>query len=171
MPVFEPDTTYNLIRIDIGGGAITFILNGQQIDVHNSLNGESNGMNTNSVYLVDEAFLSQPYYISRDNQGYIQNDEPCPVDILQDDYPVIEHILKNNPANGGSMDGDGGLFIPYTPYDVSNLQEGETVSVNFAWDMANSIYLFNGTYYMTDRIEGTCFDFNVAMGGVTLPSE
>jgi hypothetical protein len=161
-------TDINLMRLDIGDGRITFLVDGEVVDV-NCPDGDISRINTNSIVFVDEQFLSAPAYISRSTAAKIAAGTVTAsgLGMSAADFGVVQAVILNNNYYGTDdtyIDADGGLFIPMTPVDISSYDPAtDSLTVSLEWDIAGAIYTDGSAYYMTDRVQGTCFDFSVEL--------
>lgn len=160
---FNTSSRYNIIRIDIGGGYISFIENRREINPQNTITGEESSINANSIVLIDSAYLSTPVYISRDtyqdmkDNNYDWNEG----DILAIDQPLVKALY---PIMGATIvDMDGGLLIPFDPIDFGDYEAVSSVTIDFVWDMTDAVYESDGEWFYTDRVLGTPFDFQVKL--------
>lgn len=158
---------YNLARLDLGGGNIIFVINGNEITVDSSA-GSGSQLNCNSIFFVDSAFLNTAVYIDRTEARAIEAGNSS-------GYAVIDRIIRNSNYNSNFQDGmidvDGALFLTFDPIDFSNYENLENIAVDVTWDMENIItYNDNDTpadtsddsdFLMVDRVENTCFDFQI----------
>jgi hypothetical protein len=142
---FDGSKIYNMIRLDLGGGVIYFEVNGTVITRQE--------LYTNSLWLIDKNYLSEPYYISSSNwnDDYINNPENAVPE-------VVKQICMDT-----SLDGSGGMFYPFEPVDFTQYEEITNVTIDFLWDSENSITYDEVTerYSQVDRVFGTCFDFQI----------
>ena len=59
---------------------------------------------------------------------------------------------------------EGALVIPLDPVDISSFDSSvNTLQIEVSWDIANSIHLRNGEYFMDNRVGNTSFNFEVAL--------
>jgi hypothetical protein len=162
VPAFE-NTTYNMIRVDIGGGNFTFVIDGEEVSPSNAKEGVTDG-GANSVMLVDKAFLSNPLLLGAHDFSLIRQDLEPETEIAEEDRELIELLVEHGWDGETNPDGDidlnGALFIPLDPATVA---DGDNVTVEFSWEMAESVYQQDGQWYMTDRVQGTCYDFSVKL--------
>jgi hypothetical protein len=160
---FDLTERYNIIRIDIGDGRITFVENGFEVLPENTITSEVGGVNTNSIVLVDNKFLSEPQYLSRDIYRQMQTNnydwEVGP--ISETDQPFVEAL--SSIMGSSIVDMDGGLLLPFQPVDFSEYADITGVTVDFLWDITDAIYESEGTWYFTDRVLGTPFDFQIQL--------
>ena len=161
VPTFE-NATYNMIRVDVGGGAFTFVVDGQEVQPKTSQGGSTGGFN--SVMLVDKSFLSAPLLVPGHELELIRAGDDSSLEIPEADRRTIELFAEHGWTSDDNPDGDidlsGALFIPLEPATVA---DGDNVTVEFSWDMAESLYQQNGEWYMADRVQGTCYDFSVKL--------
>lgn len=171
MPEFE-SKTYNVARMDIGGGNINFTMNGSPMNVSSStLFGGS--LNANSIVFIDEAVLSETVYVDRATATDIIQDA---VDGVSGTYgvpTVIAEFVANNAGywNDGTyvaidetvMDVDGALFVPFTPVDLRN-DNAKKVRIKIDWDLDTVFESVNGDeYVLSDVADGTPYNFDVTV--------
>jgi hypothetical protein len=147
------EKVYNIIRIDIGAGDITFVEDGAILN--------PDYLDTNSIALIDSSFLSEPAYISR---GTYQEIRESNYDWDASSIPAVdkECIVALCDVMGAEVvDMDGALLIPFEPKDFTEYKNISEYSVELIWDMEDAIYESGGEWYWTDRVMGTPFDFQV----------
>ena len=159
-------TTINAMRLDIGAGQVTFIIDGKERIVY-AANAEATvGLNCNSIFFVDEGFLSEPILITRDiEQDVISGSATAAsLGISESDFVAVNaiHTSSNWVDEETPIDVNGALILPMTPVDLTGFNpQSETLDVVVRWDIANAVYLRDGEYFMDDRVGGTSFDFEV----------
>lgn len=195
------NTIINLARLDVGAGAITFVINGETRKVLNS-NGESDcfftleeleaayadgdieteeeyyeyldfyntfsGANINSIFFIDNQFLSKPVLCNIDTQEQILNGELTSSDlkISNAEFSFISTLFHNkmDVDEDTMIDVDGALFIPLDPVDISGFDSlVDTLQIEVSWDIANSIHLRDGEYFMDNRVGNTSLNFSVVL--------
>jgi hypothetical protein len=162
VPTFE-NKTYNMIRLDVGGGAFTFVVDGNEITPRTSRDDVGAG-GINSVMLVDKDFLSAPLFVPANDFSLLRQGNEPTVEIPEQDHQVIELFAQHGWDSESNVDGDidlnGALFIPLEPAAVT---DSDNVMVEFSWEMKESVYQQDAAWYMTDRVQGTCYDFSVRL--------
>jgi len=146
----------NMIRFDVGGGKLNFVVDGEEIVIHNQINGDTMGLNANSLFFIDKKFLKEVVYVKMPEGDYY--------DIEEIENEVVKKIVQNSihHDNNTPIDVAGGLFIPFDPISIQNYDPStDKLSLEINWDMKDAIYKEDGQYYMADRIKGTCFDFTI----------
>ena len=159
-------TTINAMRLDIGAGQVTFIIDGEERIVYMADEEATVGLNCNSIFFVDEGFLSEPILITRDiEQDVISGSaSAASLGISDSDFVAVNAIhTSSNWVDGETpIDVNGALILPMSPVDLTGFNpQSETLDVVVRWDIANAVYLRDGEYFMDDRVGGTSFDFEV----------
>ncbi len=169
------NTSINLIRLDIGGGNVTFIIDGlerQMLTVH----GEAfTGINANSILFVDRSFLSRAYLASRDiSQGIIDGiSNAGDLGLSDEDFATISTLVSQSNWHDqvSPMDVDGALFIPASPIDLAGFDPlSQHLALELSWPIAGAIQ-FNGVgYYVDNRVGDSPFDFDLTLKIMDGPS-
>ena len=152
----------NMCRLDIGSGHVEFVVEGELLDV------ELEGLPaTNCLLFVDEEFLSDTYLVTDETVVGILTGEvdSAALGMTEADFDVVHEIVSHGARSDDyRIDVDGVLVIPFTPFDVGDYDpETDSLVIELTWDMDSAIYGDLESYYMTDRVAGTCFDFTVAI--------
>ncbi|HAK46016.1 MAG TPA: hypothetical protein DCO79_08885 [Spirochaeta sp.] len=146
-------TVYDIIRIDIGSGGFSFEHNENHVSVRNTITGESDGINGNSIFLISSTMLDAPYYVPR-TVFYNTKEELIA-------SGRSEWLAEFISASSNNIDMDGALFIPFNGIDLSG--DISVVTVFFEWDIEGAFDDADndGNYEMDNRYNGTCFNFDV----------
>jgi hypothetical protein len=178
LPEFDYTKKYNLIRIDVRDGNISFKDDGTQIVPVNS-EGEEADIKGNSILLVDEEILQSPLYlatwsgqerewdadIEHEYQELIEDQIIAYADagtITEDVKTFLLELLVESYKFGG-FDLSGGLIIPFTPTDFSEYESINNVIIDVQWDMENAWSESGGKYIVEDRVKGLPYDFKVKL--------
>jgi hypothetical protein len=163
-------TKINAIRLDIGSGMVTFEIDGEVVDVHTADWSSANGINGNSIFFVDRAFLSRPILITRDLEWQMVR-EGATAESLDLGLTAAECTLVETIHHSGSVydtvtpiDLNGALIVPMDPVELTGFDAAtETLDIVVTWDMDDAVQIHDGTYFMEDRVGQTCFDFDVSV--------
>ena len=161
-------TLINLARLDIGGGSISFVIDGEERNICHADGNNANGINANSIFFIDQKFLSKSVLITRDIESQLQNDTITASDLSLSDteFSFIKTLFLNNNYvdNETMIDVDGALCIPLDPVDISSYNPATNhLQIEVSWNIANAIHIRNGEYFMDNRVGNTAFNFNVAL--------
>lgn len=161
-------TMINLARLDIGGGQVTFFLDGELRNVLSADGNDGNGINANSIFFIDEQFLKKPVLITRDLETEINNNSLTADDleITEQEFSFIRTLFHNNNTvdNETMIDVNGALCLPLSPVDITSFDpENNTLRIKILWDIADAIHLRDDEYFMDNRVKNTAFDFTVAI--------
>ncbi len=161
-------TTINLIRLDIGAGSVTFVINGEEVDMKKADRSDGNGINANSIIIIDNSFIDEPLLITRDVENQIVGDwiDAESLELTQEEFAAVSAIHKNNNSidSDTPLDVNGALYIPMAPKDISALNaESNHLQISIHWPISNAVHYRNGEYFMDNRIEGTSFNFSVEL--------
>jgi hypothetical protein len=152
----------NMCRLDIGSGHVEFVVDGELLEV------ELEGLPaTNCFLFVDEEFLSDTYLVTDETVVGILSGEVdyANLGMTEADFDVVHEIVSHGARSDDyRIYVDGVLVIPFTPFDIADYDpETDSLVIELSWDMDSAIYEDLGSYYMTDRVAGTCFDFAVSI--------
>lgn len=161
-------TIINLVRLDIGAGQVTFVIDGHERDVRHADGGDANGINANSIFFIDEQFLSKPVLVTRDIERQIHENELSASDLKLTDqeFSFISTLFNNNNSvdSVSMIDVNGALCIPLTPVDISSFDaSANTLRIDLSWNIANAIHVRDGEYFMDNRVGKTSFNFEVSL--------
>lgn len=156
----------NAMRLDVGGGYVTFKIDGEQRTVCRSDGEELNGIDANSIFFVDEKYLSEPVLITRETEHSLFSGEltPASLGISEADFAVAEtiHRSSNLVDSESPIDVNGALILPMTSVDLSGFDPAsESLQVQVSWEIAGAVHEYNGEYFIDCRVGGTAFDFAV----------
>lgn len=140
------NTVINLVRLDILGGNVAFVIDGQERDVKHADDGDANGINANSVFFIDKQFLSKTVLVTRDLESRIHDNDLTASDLnlTDQEFSFINTLLNNNNyVDSVSMiDVNGALCIPLTPVDITSFDaSSNTLRIDLSWDIANAIHV------------------------------
>ncbi len=163
-------TKVNAIRLDIGSGMVTFEIDGVEQDVYTADWSHNSGINGNSIFFVDRAFLSRPILITRVLEEQIARDgEPASslgLGLTEAECTLVETIHRSGSIydTDTPIDLNGALIVPMDPVDLTGFDPAtETLDIVITWDLADVVHLSEGAYVMDDRVGHTCFDFDVSV--------
>jgi hypothetical protein len=162
-------TGINAIRLDIGSGAVSFEVEGELREVYTADRSATNGINGNSMFFVDEAFLARPILITRlmEDQMISQGAraDSLGLGLSAEECTLVEaiHHSSNLVDNETPIDLNGALLVPMDPVDLSGFDPAaETLDIVISWNLADAVRIREGAYVMDDRVSKTCFDFSVS---------
>lgn len=163
-------TTVNTIRLDIGSGQVTFEIDGETPDVYTADGSGTNGINGNSIFFVDRAFLQRPILITRLMEEQIARDgEPASslgLGLTEAECALVETIHRSGSIydTDTPIDLNGALIVPMDPVDLTGFDPAtETLDIVIRWNLAEAVQVEDGSYVMDDRVGHTCFDFDVSV--------
>lgn len=127
---------------------------------------DASGINANSIFFVDQAFLSEPILITRViEQEVIAGIATAEsIGISDDDFAIVDvlHTSSNWNDESTPIDVNGALILPLSPVDLTGFDPiSETLDIVVSWEIANAVQLRDGEYFMDNRVGGTAFDFTV----------
>jgi len=194
-------TKINLVRLDIGGGGISFKVDGQTrkilradgsssectftltelesayasaeiteeeynvyLDVYNTYSG----IDANSIFFIDKQFLSKPVLVERDLQEklILGSISASDLNVTDSEFSFLRTLFSNNNYIDAvtMIDVDGALCVPLEPVDISQFDSSvNSLVIEISWNIANSIHVRNGEYFMDNRVGNTSLDFRVAL--------
>lgn len=162
-------TGINAIRLDIGSGAVSFEIGGELRDVYTADRSATNGINGNSMFFVDTAFLGRPILITRlmEEQMIWQgaSADSLGLGLSEEECTLVEaiHHSSNLVDTETPIDLNGALIVPMDPVDLSGFDPAaETLDIVISWNLADAVQVRDGVYVMDDRVGKTCFDFAVS---------
>ena len=148
----------NMARLDIGAGDVDFIIDGIDRIVT---------IDTNCILFVDEKYVTTPFLLTRAVRDEIISGETDASDLnlSESETSFIKKIISLGPQSSNYMlNIDGALILPFKPYIIDDYDPDiNSLVIEVKWDMNSAIYEELGSYYMTDRVSGTCFDFEVSI--------
>lgn len=162
-------TEINLARLDIGGGGVTFIIDGQEQSVQSADGSSAGGIDANSIFFIDEQFLSKAVLVTRTAEMELQGDSLTAEDLgLSDaEFSFIRTLFRNTntyDTDGTKIDLNGALCLPLTPVDISDFDPlSDTLTIQLTWAIADAIHLRNGEYFLDNRVGKTSFNFEVSL--------
>lgn len=161
-------TVVSAMRLDVGSGLVTFEIDGAEQTVYAADGLSHNGINGNSVFFVDRAYLKQPMLITCDMQTQIINETatPASLGITNDQFDVaqIVHTSSNVVDGDTPMDVNGALIVPMDPVDIGSYDPAtDTFDIVISWRIEDAVHLRDGEYFMDRRVGETCFDFDVRL--------
>jgi hypothetical protein len=163
-------TRINAIRLDIGSGVATFEIDGEVVDVHAADWSTANGINGNSIFFVDRAFLSRPILITRTMEEQMVRDgataASLDIGLTPAECTLVETIHHSSSVYDTvtPIDLNGALIVPMDPVTLTGFDPAtETLDIVISWDMADAVEIHDGIYFMEDRVGSTCFDFDVSV--------
>jgi hypothetical protein len=91
-------TTINAMRLDIGGGGVTFVIDGSERTVNWADGSGNNGINGNSIFFVDRAYLKKPVLVTRDiESGIIDSTASAEsLGLTAAEYELVETIHRSS---------------------------------------------------------------------------
>ena len=161
-------TTVGAMRLDVGSGFVTFEIDGAERVVYTADGSSNNGINGNSIFFVDRAYLKKPMLITRDMEAEIISGAATATSlgITSDQFAVaqIVHMSSNAIDADTPMDVNGALIVPMDPVDISNYDPtNEAFDIVISWQIEDAVHLRDGEYFMDSRVGETCFDFDVSL--------
>ena len=164
-------TMINMIRLDIGSGMVTFEIGGETPEVYTADMGATNGINGNSIFFVDRAFLNRPILITRTMEEQMlwqsASADSLGLGLTASECVLVESIHRSSSTYDTEtpIDLNGALIVPMDPVDLVGFDTAtETLDIVITWDMADAVVVQDGCYVMDDRVGLTCFDFDVSVG-------
>jgi hypothetical protein len=159
-------TSINAARLDIGAGWMTFIIDGEARDVLTETGDCANGIDGNSIFFVDESFLSEPVLVTRVVEESILDGTAtaASLGISESDFEVVRtlHTSSNLADHTTPIDVNGALILPVGPFDLTDFEPSQdSLDIVVSWDMDGAIREVDGEYIMEDRVGGTAYDFEV----------
>ncbi|MBB6481483.1 hypothetical protein [Spirochaeta isovalerica] len=135
---------YDIVRIDIGSGAMTFSKDNSNIYIDNNSIAR---LDCNSIVLIDRDRLNEIEYVPRGGSP---------------DNLFLTNLYDSNSNN--IVDVDGALFIPFDPIDLRDIGEIQSFKFKIEWDMDDIFTkLENGIYTLNNNADGTPFDFSFSI--------
>jgi hypothetical protein len=163
-------TKINAIRLDIGSGMVTFEIDGETVDVHTADWSNPNGIDGNSIFFVDRAFLARPLLITRDMEWQMVREGATAASLdlgfTPSECTLVEtiHHSSSTVDTETPIDLNGALIVPMDPVTLTGFDPAtETLDIVVSWDMADAVEIHDGTDFMQDRVGQTCFDFDVSV--------
>lgn len=172
VPDFDLARSYNFIRIDIGFGFIGVEDDGVSVEhLYDAYGNEliiqdndlvDTGINCNSIVLVDDTWVSTPFYCSREDEHLFDPADYALYGLTAEEAQVYGAILSRGRSDGTGLDINGAFFLPFTPDEFDPAEEVESVTIEFVWEMAGAFEPYADGYRMVDRTgNGLSLDFDV----------
>jgi len=163
-------TTINAIRLDIGSGMVVFEIAGETPEVYTADMGATNGINGNSIFFVDRAFLNRPILITRAMEEQMLQESAAAdslgLGLTASECALVEAIHYSSSVYDTEtpIDLNGALIVPMDPVELIGFDPAtEALDIVITWDMAEAVGVQDGYYVMEDRVGLTCFDFDVSV--------
>jgi hypothetical protein len=161
-------TTISAMRLDIGGGHVTFEIGGEERVVFTADGQDNNGIDGNSIFFVDRQFLTKPMLITRSMESEIISGSAtaASLDITDEQFAVAQvlHTSSNWYDGETPIDVNGALIVPMDPVDIGDYDPAtETLDIIVSWPIENAVHERDGGYFMDRRVGETCFDFDVSL--------
>lgn len=161
-------TEINMIRLDVGSGAVTFIINGEEKSLQTASGSSLNGIDANSIIFIDRQYLSNPVLVERSdeaglNSGTLTAED---LDVDQDTFNLLQlvHQQSNTVDNETPLDVNGALYIPMTPIVLNDFDPlSQHIALEISWPIANAIHERNGEYFADNRVGKTPFNFDMIL--------
>lgn len=158
------DNTINLMRLDIGGGNVTYMIDGEEASV-----GGNSYVEGNSIVFVDNALLSEPVMVDQHEVQSAIFDQDATAESLgisEADFQTVKtiHTQSNTYDESTMIDVNGALYLPFEPVDLSGFDPAtETLKIVLQWDIAGAVTADQDQYMVDQRVAGTPFDFSVEL--------
>jgi len=155
IPKIDVNAVYDVVRLDIGGGDLTFSKNANHINVRKA-NDDGIGarLEGNSIILIDNTILTESCYITSNMMDNVKNF----------DFGIDNEFLQYFISNNGNfrIDMNGALFIPFNPIEFHKKANPTKLKIKVKWDM-DSIFsaIENDVYILNDNADGTPYDFDI----------
>ena len=161
-------TTVSAMRLDVGGGHVTFEIDGEERIVFTADGQDNNGIDGNSIFFVDRQFLAKPMLITRPMESEIISGSATAASLgLTDQQFTVAEILhtSSNWSNDETpIDVNGALIVPMDPVDISGYDPStDTLDIVVSWPIEKAVHERDGAYFMDRRVGETCFDFDVSL--------
>jgi len=166
LPEFDTSCIYDVARLDLGGGHISYSIDGNLINPVGLYS-----LNTNSMVFIDNTVLTEVVYVDRNVANSILSDI-SDNDQLDDTYDVPDFVRDFIANNGGPMmaydttymDMDGALFVPFPVIAFTEQSVISSVRINIDWDIDAAIESSSeGQYVLDDSADGTPYNFVVSV--------
>ncbi len=165
--IYTPEEIEALWNDGDNGGQYTY----EEYQYYLELAENYSGIDANSIFFVDEQFLSEPFLAEREIQYDIVDGTLTASDfsIATDEFNFIKRLFSNSneaqdEVTESTIDVDGALLVPTTPVDISGFDpSSEALKIVISWKMASAVRGSSDGYRMDDRIGGTCLDFDVEL--------
>lgn len=157
----------NVIRLDIGGGYVTVVIDGEERQVYAADGAAASGIDGNSIFFVDQALFSGPVLVTRQIVQEIINGTATAdtLGISETDFEVVSALHTSSnwaDSEGTPIDVNGALILPMSPVDLTGFRPAtETLDIVIAWDGANAVQVRDGKYVIDDAVGVILFDFDV----------
>ena len=164
---FDTTAIYDVVRMDIGAGNMSFSNGASDISI---ANGDVANLDANSIIFIDETKISKIYYIESGVMNQICANSPR-IDVNEIFAPEdVDFMVAYIKANHNSdfitseypMDVDGALLIPFETIDFTKHANVKNVKLKVIWDMNDIFSAIEGDVYtLNENADGTPYDFYI----------